>query len=54
MPNHSPEAVISELATIKKTTTREGQGNNCLPDDFAKIHYIAKLASNNKIVADTH
>lgn len=54
MPNHTPEAVISELATIKKTIKHEGEGNNCLPDDYAKIHYTARLASNDKVVADTH
>jgi FKBP-type peptidyl-prolyl cis-trans isomerase len=53
MPNHTPEAVIAELATIKKDTKVEGQGNNCLPDDFAKIHYKASLASNGLKVADT-
>ena len=54
MPTHTPEAVISELATIKKTIKHEGVGNNCLPADFAKIHYVAKLASDNKVVADTN
>ena len=53
MPNHTPEAVIAELATIKKDIKVEGQGNNCLPDDYAKIHYKASLASNGLKVADT-
>lgn len=39
MPNHTPEAVIAELANIRKSEKVEGKGNNCLPDDFAKIHY---------------
>lgn len=39
MPEHTPIAVINELADIRKTTKLEGKGNNCLPDDFAKINY---------------
>tara|TARA_B110000285_G_C14960240_1_gene531298 strand:+ start:95 stop:283 length:189 start_codon:yes stop_codon:yes gene_type:complete len=31
MPLHSPEAVLQDLADIKKTTKKEGQGNNCQP-----------------------
>jgi hypothetical protein len=39
MPSHTPEAVVSELATIRKEIHTAGKGNNCLPDDYAKINY---------------
>jgi hypothetical protein len=45
MPLHSPEAVVAELATIRKDIKTNGKGNNCLPDDYAKIHYKAYIAS---------
>lgn len=54
MPNHTPEAVISELATMRKKEIKEGQGNNCLPDDFAKIHYRGYIAKSGKIIEDTY
>ena len=54
MPNHTPEAVIVELATMRKKILKKGKGNNCLPDDFAKIHYRGYIAKTGKIVEDTY
>jgi FKBP-type peptidyl-prolyl cis-trans isomerase 2 len=54
MPLHSPEAVVNELATIRKDISTPGKGNNCLPDDFAKIHYKAYIADTGRIVEDTY
>jgi len=54
MPLHSPEAVVAELANVNKDILVEGKGNNCLPDDFAKINYKAFLASSGKMIEDTH
>jgi len=54
MPLHSPEAVINDLANIKKDVRTIGKGNNCLPDDFAKIHYKGYIATTGRIIADTY
>lgn len=54
MPLHSPEAVISELANMRKKIKTEGKGNNCLPDDFAKINYKGYIADTGKIIEDTY
>jgi hypothetical protein len=53
MPYYTPEAVINELSNMRKATKVEGKGNNCLPDDYAKINYQAFIASSGKIVEDT-
>tara|TARA_B110001450_G_scaffold232434_1_gene235010 strand:+ start:464 stop:625 length:162 start_codon:yes stop_codon:yes gene_type:complete len=53
MPLHSPEAVINELADIRKDIKTHGKGNNCLPDDYAKINYKAYIASSGRLVEDT-
>lgn len=53
MPNHTPEAVIQELALIKKHTTVEGSGNICLPDDYATIHWTARIKGTKEIVEDS-
>jgi len=54
MPLHSPEAVVTELATMRKEIKVEGKGNNCLPDDYAKINYKAYIAETGKIIEDTY
>jgi len=54
MPLHSPEAVVAELANINKDIKVKGKGNNCLPDDFAKISYKAYIAATGKIIEDTY
>jgi len=53
MPNHTPEAVIQELALIKKHVTKEGAGNICLPDDYATIHWTARIKGSNDVVEDS-
>lgn len=54
MPLHSPEAVVNDLANIKKDIRTIGKGNNCLPDDFAKIHFKGYIATTGRIIADTY
>lgn len=54
MPLHSPEAVVAELANVRKEIIKAGKGNNCLPDDYAKIHYKAYIAETGRIVEDTY
>lgn len=53
MPNHSPEAVKLDLALIKKHTTVQGHGNICQPDDYATIHWTARVKGSNEIVEDS-
>ena len=54
MPLHSPESVVQDLALINKDIRTKGKGNNCLPDDFAKFHYKAYIASTGRLVEDTY
>jgi len=46
--------VISELANMRKKILTPGKGNNCLPDDFAKINYKGYIAESGKIIEDTY
>lgn len=53
MPNHSPEAVKLDLALIKKHVTVKGKGNLCQPNDFATIHWTARVKGTDEIVEDS-
>jgi FKBP-type peptidyl-prolyl cis-trans isomerase 2 len=39
---------------INKDIRTKGKGNNCLPDDFAKFHYKAYIASTGRLIEDTY
>ena len=53
MPNHTPEAVKLDLASITKHITTAGKGNLCQPDDYATIHWTAKVKGSDEIVEDS-
>ena len=53
MPNHTPEAVKLDLASITKHITTEGKGFLCQPDDYATIHWTAKVKGSDEIVEDS-
>lgn len=53
MPNHSSEAVKQDLALVKKEITKQGKGQTCLPDDYATIHWTARVQATNTLVEDS-
>ena len=53
MPNHTSEAVKQELALIKKHVLKAGTGETCLPDDYASIHWTAKIRGTKEIMEDS-
>lgn len=55
MPNHNPEAIGADLATMKyvvvKPAAKLKDGTEaplCQPEDFASIHWTANLAKDGK------
>ena len=52
-PTYAPEKIQSDLNLITMIPIRHGTHKKCHPDQFARVHWKAKISKTNHMVQNT-